>query len=602
MEGQKGLRVKWRMWMENPKSRKLVYIIMGILGLLLVAALCTGFYFLGASQREDNAQVSTPVKREGKMAKETTKDAIEATEDAAGATEDAVTADAAEVIPEVVQEQESADRNNGSVNGNGSGSSGGQAGSGDTSTAVGNSAAGSSYAGKLAVVGNQLCTANGTPIQLRGVSTHGLSWFPDYVNEQMFAEIKGWGANTVRLAMYTAEYNGYCTGDSANRTKLKNLIKQGVQYATKQNLYVIIDWHILSDGNPNTYKSQAMEFFAEMAESYKDNDHVIYEICNEPNGGANWSSIKSYAVDVIAAIRAHDPDGVILVGTPTWSQEVDKAAADPITGYSNIMYTLHFYADTHRDSLRNTMVGALQKGLPIFVSEFGICDASGNGGLNTAQGDAWIQILNQYGVSYVAWNLSNKAETSALIQSGCSKVNGITQGDLSDSGKWLLKTLQGSAATGSAPVADSGGASSGGSASWQDSGAGANGNNGNDGSNNNANNNNNQNQSNPVPVTKTPEQYAPQCSAGVEYAAVNSWQEGNAFCIQYEIKVANNTGAVMDGWNGALTFPANAAVVSGWNANFSVSGNTVSFSAMDYNKTVQSGGKAEGIGCIIRFE
>ena len=115
-----------------------------------------------------------------------------------------------------------------------------------------------------------------------------------------------------------------------------------------------------------------------MSEAFADNDNVLYEICNEPNSGTSWDSIKSYAEEVIPAIREQKPDAVILVGTPTWSQEIDKAAASPLT-FDNIMYTLHFYAGTHKDDLRNRLETCAQNNLPVFVSEFGMCDASGNG-------------------------------------------------------------------------------------------------------------------------------------------------------------------------------------------------------------------------------
>lgn len=564
--------------MEHPKNRRRAYIIGVLLAVLLVGALCTGSYMLGVSRREKEKGVSVPVARQDQEAGKSEKKAETATQESlvisgSGVSLDAVTAQAVEQEQTKQEVQQTITETNSAT-----ASSQAQASLGEIESPVG-------FAGKLEVIGGQLCTAAGNPVQLRGVSTHGLSWYPEYVNGQMFAELKGWGANTVRLAMYTAEYNGYCTGDEANRTRLKKLVKEGVRLATEQNLYVIIDWHILSDGNPNTYKAQAIDFFAEMAEAFRDNDHVLYEICNEPNGGTNWSSIKSYANEVIEVIRARDSDGVILVGTPTWSQEVDQAAEDPITGYSNVMYTLHFYADTHRDSLRKTMEQALQKGLPVFVSEFGICDASGNGGLNTAQGDAWIQLLNQYGVSYVAWSLCNKSETSALLQAGCTKTSGITEGDLSESGKWLLKILQGSAAVGSAASNSSTNSQNPSSQELQ----------GNAQESSTAD-------GNEVIVSKTPEQYAPVGSSGVEYTAVNSWQEGAAFCIQYELKISGAGGVATEGWSGMLTFPGNVALVSGWNANFSVNGNALTFTNMDYNKSIPSGGRVEGVGCIVRLE
>ena len=294
--------------------------------------------------------------------------------------------------------------------------------------------------GALSVEGTKLVDDNGNGVQLKGISTHGLAWYPDYVNEDCIRQLKEeWGANVFRLAMYTAEYGGFCSG--GDKESLKALVKDGVKYATDNDMYVIIDWHILSDGNPNTYLEDAKGFFEEMSEEYADYTNVLYEICNEPNGGTSWSDVKSYAEEVIEVIRENDEGGIILVGTPNWSQYVEQAAADPIEGYDNVMYTLHFYAATHKEDLREAMVRAVEAGLPIFVSEYGICDASGNGGIDEYQANQWVELLNQYQISYVAWNLSNKSETSAVIKSSCSKTSGFTLEDLSDSGKWLYNML-----------------------------------------------------------------------------------------------------------------------------------------------------------------
>ncbi len=297
-----------------------------------------------------------------------------------------------------------------------------------------------SITGALHVEGTKLMGSNGEEVQLRGISTHGIAWFPDYINEECFRQLRNeWNVNVVRLALYTAEYNGYCTG--GDREYLKNLIRNGVNYAKEQDMYVIVDWHILSDSNPNIYLNEAKEFFQEISAEYADSSHIIYEICNEPNGGTTWQDIKSYAKEVIGVIRANDEDAVILVGTPNWSQYVDQAAADPITEYNNLMYTLHFYAATHTDDLRNKMVSAIESGLPIFVSEYGICDASGSGAINEEQANLWVEQMDNYGISYVAWNMSNKNETSAIIQNWCNKTNNFSLEELSAAGQWLYKTL-----------------------------------------------------------------------------------------------------------------------------------------------------------------
>lgn len=297
-------------------------------------------------------------------------------------------------------------------------------------------------AGRLHVKGTKLVDKKGHEVQLSGVSTHGLSWYPQYVNDKCFAQLHDkWGANVVRLAMYTEEYNGYCSGDAKNRSDLKKLIKKGVRLAKKHKMYVIVDRHILSDGNPNSHKKEAKAFFREMSREFKGYNNVIYEICNEPNNGTSWKEIKSYARSVISTIRKNDKKAVIVVGTPTWSQDVDQAAADPIKG-DNIMYALHFYAATHKTDLRNKMTAAINKGLPVFVTEYGICDASGNGAIDKKEADRWIQTMDEYGVSYIAWNLSNKQESSSIIKSSCSKVSGFKKSDLSDEGKWLYSMLR----------------------------------------------------------------------------------------------------------------------------------------------------------------
>lgn len=294
--------------------------------------------------------------------------------------------------------------------------------------------------GRLHVEGTQLVNASGEPVQLKGVSTHGLAWYPDYVNSKAFATLKeDWNANVVRLAMYTSEYGGYCNG--GDRQKLKKLIDDGVSYATSLGMYVIIDWHILSDNNPQTYRSEAVEFFSEMSAKYADHDNVIYEICNEPHN-VNWNNdIKPYANEVISAIRKNDKQAVILVGTNTWSQDVGDVIGNKVDD-DNVMYVLHFYAATHRDDLRNKLISAKNAGVPIFVSECSICDASGNGGIDYDSADKWLSLMNENNISFVAWSLSNKNETSALIRSDCSKLDGWSESDLTETGKWFRNAIK----------------------------------------------------------------------------------------------------------------------------------------------------------------
>jgi len=437
------------------------------------------------------------------------------------------------------------------------------------------------YYGRLHVEGTYLADKDDKLVQLRGVSTHGLGWFPQYVNEAAIRQFnEEWGCNVFRLAMYTAEGAGYCTNGDDQKKKLKDLVHKGVKAAIEEDMYVIIDWHVLQDQDPNKYKDEAKKFFEEMAKTYKDDPHVIYEICNEPNG-TSWSKIKKYALEVIPVIRKYAPNAIIIVGTPTWSQDVDIAANDPITEYDNVMYALHFYASTHMDSLRNKCKTAVKKGLPIFVTEYGICEASGNGAINEKQANIWIDLLDSYGISHVMWNLANKNESSSMIAAGNPKVNGFMEKDLSTSGKWFVNMLQkagvgiGSALSGTTEAGqgdetgDSGDSSGGG------------------------------NQQPAVTLEDVEKILTP--GDGLVYYVSNSWNKDGGVGVQLSLSVKNDTGKDVSGWERKLTVKngTTVEVEQFWNCSVSVKGNVITVTPADYNKNIVAGGSVGDIGIIL---
>ncbi|MBO5088527.1 MAG: cellulase family glycosylhydrolase [Lachnospiraceae bacterium] len=291
--------------------------------------------------------------------------------------------------------------------------------------------------GALSVKGTNIVDKNGKVFQLKGVSTHGINWFPDYVNKEAFSNLSEYGVNAIRLAMYTVDYNGYCSG--GNQADLEAIIDRGVQACTDLGMYVIVDWHILNDLDPNVNKDSAKTFFDKMSKKYAGNDNVIYEICNEPNGGTTWESIKSYAEEIIPIIRKNDKDALIIVGTPNWSQDVDIASNNPIKGQENILYAVHFYAATHKDNIRGKVETAIGNGLPVIVSESSICEASGNGSINYDEGQKWMDLIAKHNLSCFAWSLGNKDETSSFLKASVSKTNGFTKDDFSETGKWYLE-------------------------------------------------------------------------------------------------------------------------------------------------------------------
>lgn len=293
--------------------------------------------------------------------------------------------------------------------------------------------------GQLSVKGTQLVDKNGNGYQLRGMSTHGITWFPDFINENSFRTLRDdWNTNVVRLAMYVDEWgNGQCY--MKNKDGSRQLLEKGVDICIKLGMYVIIDWHVLNPGDPTAYTDEAISFFNDISKKYANYPNIIYEIVNEPNGNATWGGvIKPYAEKVIPVIRKNDKDAVIIVGTPTWSQDIDQALADPLD-FDNVMYALHFYAATHTDWLRERTEKCVAGGLPIFVSEFGCCDASGNGGNDFGQTEKWLKLLDKYGISYCNWNLANKNESSSCFRESAKADGNWSDSDYSEGGAWIRK-------------------------------------------------------------------------------------------------------------------------------------------------------------------
>ena len=444
------------------------------------------------------------------------------------------------------------------------------------------------FYGALHVQGTKLVDKEGTPVILRGISSHGLGWFPEYINDaaiRQFAE--EWGCNVLRLAMYTAEYNGYCTSNDAQKENLKRIIDTGVKAATANDMYVIIDWHILSDGNPNQNKSEALKFFDEMSKKYADNPHVLYEICNEPNGGTSWADVKKYALEVIPVIRRNAPEAVVIVGSPTWSQDVDLAANDPIREYDNIAYSLHFYAATHKQSLRDKAKKAISKGLCLLVTEYGVCDASGNGALDLREANTWIDFLNQNDIGYIAWNLSNKAETSSMIKAGCSKVNGFTRTDMSEGGLWFLDMLKkeagglGSEGTG---TTEAGETTTPGKEEINTGNTGGQGNQGKDYS------------------IYAGKYFVPQ--EGIKAVVSNGWESGANAGIQLTITIENNTGQPESNWVRKITIQDADKVTlkDAWNVVTEYRDGVITLTPVGYNATIPANGSIGDIGMILEIK
>jgi len=294
--------------------------------------------------------------------------------------------------------------------------------------------------GPLQVIDGQLSNAAGEPIQLKGMSSHGLQWSGSMITDGSMATlVNDWDIDIFRGAMYTTE-DGYVS-DSYKSFNLMRM-ETALALATKYGIYYMVDWHVLRDKDPLIYMDEAKEFFGYMSEKYKNYDNIIYEICNEPNGNITWDdNVKPYAEEIIPIIRANDPDAVIIVGSPSWSQRLDEAADNPLA-YDNILYTLHFYAGSHGQELRDVAEYAMNKGLGIFVTERGTTESSGAGPIYIEESDAWLDFLDEHMISWCNWSFSAQAEQSAALLVN-SDPNGNWPDDrLTESGLYVRSKLQ----------------------------------------------------------------------------------------------------------------------------------------------------------------
>nr|ACA66271.1 beta-1,4-endoglucanase [Meloidogyne javanica]CAD2128618.1 unnamed protein product [Meloidogyne enterolobii]CAJ77137.1 cellulase [Meloidogyne javanica] len=273
--------------------------------------------------------------------------------------------------------------------------------------------------GQLSVKGSQLVGSNGQPVQLVGMSLFWSSCGEGEVfyNKATVNSLKcSWNSNVVRAAM-GVEYSGcqrpgYLDAPNVELGKVEAVVKAAIEL----DMYVILDFH---DHNAQSHVKQAIEFFTYFAQNYGSKyPNIIYETFNEPLQ-VDWNGVKSYHEQVVAEIRKYDTKNVIVLGTTTWSQDVDTAANNPVSG-TNLCYSLHFYAATHKQNLRDKAQAAINKGACIFVTEYGTVDASGGGGVDEGSTKEWYNFLDSNKISNLNWAISNKAEGASALTSGTS--------------------------------------------------------------------------------------------------------------------------------------------------------------------------------------
>jgi endoglucanase len=296
--------------------------------------------------------------------------------------------------------------------------------------------------GQLSVCGVRLCNQSGTAIQLRGMSSHGLQFFPNCVNANSLAALRNdWKADFIRLSMYVQE-GGLASDPTGFTDKVNGLVDE----ATKLGLYAVVDFHILTPGDPNFNLGLAKTFFANVTAKHAGSNNVLYEIANEPNG-VSWDAIKSYADQVIPVVRKNSPNSVVLVGTRGFSSlgltdgsDEKEILADPVD-FKNVMYTFHFYAASHGAD-RRAVVARAAKELPLFVSEFGSQTFTGDGTNDFTSTNAWLDLFKANKISYGMWSFSDGRESNSVFKQGtCAGTTFAGTSVLTEAGRYIRSRI-----------------------------------------------------------------------------------------------------------------------------------------------------------------
>jgi endoglucanase len=288
--------------------------------------------------------------------------------------------------------------------------------------------------GQLSVDGTKIVDKNKNSIILRGMSLYCWSnaGTQFYNANAINWLVKDWKCTVIRIPILPSSYR-------SNPSSEINKVKTVMDACIANGIYAVVDWHSM-DGAQNDLQS-AKNFFSEIARLYGNTPNLIYETWNEPVN-ENWSSqIKPYHEAVISAIRAIDLDNIIVCGTPHWSQDVDVASQNPIKGSINIAYTLHFYAATHKQSLRDKAATAIRNGIALFVTEWGTSEASGDGYFDTTETRRWWSFLEQNQISQANWSVAALGETSAALYPGANPNGNWTEANLKPSGKFVRQYL-----------------------------------------------------------------------------------------------------------------------------------------------------------------
>ncbi|MCL2164995.1 MAG: cellulase family glycosylhydrolase [Oscillospiraceae bacterium] len=275
-------------------------------------------------------------------------------------------------------------------------------------------------AGAFTVVGKEIIGPDGEPYVMKGINVQGPgAWISRGLTQDLELICDVWKFNSIRLICGT-KWNSFASGYNNNETDNMDTI---VQKFTDKGIVVMIDNHdytsifpraddtsyVNSEGHTIPSFTEFKAWWVNVANKYKDNPYVWFNIMNEPGGNArneaganNWLNYHDQAVE---AVRNTGAKNIIVLddyfwgqangyqgGSTSWDSAVIRKGPDLNAKYDNLVFSLHVY-----EQWRDAYGSGIQNGEQRFLAYFN---------------DAWdlgmCVVLGEYGVMRSGSEIANQ--------------------------------------------------------------------------------------------------------------------------------------------------------------------------------------------------
>lgn len=307
-----------------------------------------------------------------------------------------------------------------------------------------------SFHGKLTKSDTKIIDEYGNEVMLQGIGTHSISEYNALYTEKSVKTLKYYGVNMIRISIYLTDFypvksNGRLAKGWLNYSdELKPIIEKLIDVATKNNIYVLLDWHsyhsIEDGGDVTQYKQQQEEFFTYFSGKYANSKNILYELHNEPYQNTAIELLPS-VLSCCNIIRENNKDAIIICGCGSDGTIVANSVWNTNNNL-DIFISEHLYTG-EQDCER--FKDFVDRNIPFFVSEWGNSSLSGDDTPNDGMAYKMFQFLYDNKISNALWKWTfQDMDTAVLLDDEFAEkyaypFGGYTDGMLSHNGRFYFR-------------------------------------------------------------------------------------------------------------------------------------------------------------------